>query len=91
LIEHDLWPALLPLVDPLEDLGIRHRVGGSVAGLAHGVGRSTPDGDPLAEPDQAAAASRVAALDEAYLSTWAAPLGIGVVELSRARLEARSR
>ena len=45
----DLFDALAPVADALEDLGVAYRVGGSVASSALGVGRSTFDIDVVAD------------------------------------------
>jgi hypothetical protein len=45
----DLRAALDPVADALEALGVRYRVGGSVASSALGVGRSTLDIDLVAD------------------------------------------
>ncbi|MFO0916406.1 MAG: nucleotidyl transferase AbiEii/AbiGii toxin family protein [Pirellulales bacterium] len=45
----DLIDALAPVVEALQRLGIRHYVGGSIAGSFHGATRSTMDVDLVAE------------------------------------------
>lgn len=45
----DVVTALEPVVAALEDLGVRYRVGGSVASSALGVPRSTLDVDLVCE------------------------------------------
>lgn len=45
----DLLTALGPVVEALEDLGVRYYIGGSVAGSVHGVPRASIDVDVIAE------------------------------------------
>lgn len=45
----DLLAALEPVVRALEELGVRHFVGGSLASAAHGVPRASIDADVIAE------------------------------------------
>ncbi len=45
----DLLAALGPLLDLLQELGVRHYVGGSIASSAHGVARASIDADVVAE------------------------------------------
>ena len=45
----DLLTALAPVVRVLEDLGVRHFVGGSLASSAHGMARASLDVDLIAE------------------------------------------
>lgn len=44
-----LLPALLPVVEALESLGIPYRIGGSVASSVHGLPRATNDFDLVAD------------------------------------------
>ncbi len=46
---NDLLTALKPVVDVLQELGVRHYVGGSVASSTFGVARSTLDVDLVAD------------------------------------------
>jgi hypothetical protein len=41
--------ALVPLIDAFEALGIAYHIGGSVAGMSHGVARTTLDVDLVAD------------------------------------------
>jgi hypothetical protein len=45
----DLWPALLPVVESLEALGVPYHVGGSVASSFTGIARATQDADLVAD------------------------------------------
>jgi hypothetical protein len=45
----DLWPALLPVVEALEKLGVPYHVGGSVASSFVGIARATQDADLVAD------------------------------------------
>lgn len=45
----DLWPALLPVVEALEDLGVPYHVGGSIASSFTGIARATQDADLVAD------------------------------------------
>jgi hypothetical protein len=47
-INHELWDALLPVVEALETLGVLYYVGGSVASSVTGVARATLDVDLVA-------------------------------------------
>lgn len=49
MIDSDLLAALEPVVEALEDLGVRYYIGGSVAGSVHGVPRGSIDADVIAE------------------------------------------
>jgi hypothetical protein len=46
--DHELWEALLPVVEVLEALGVPYYVGGSVASSVTGVARATLDVDLVA-------------------------------------------
>jgi hypothetical protein len=45
----DLLRALGPVVDALQDIGVAHYVGGSLASSTHGVPRSSIDADVVAD------------------------------------------
>lgn len=62
----DLISALVPVLRVLRDLGVRHFVGGSIASSAHGVARSSVDGDVVAELGTGHVAPLVSALQETY-------------------------
>lgn len=62
----DLLAALVPVLRALDDLGVRHFVGGSIASSAHGVARASVDGDVVAELGPTHVAALVAALRDAY-------------------------
>jgi hypothetical protein len=62
----ELLAALNPVLDALQELGIRHYVGGSIASTAHGVARSSIDADVVAELRPEHVARLVAALSGAY-------------------------
>lgn len=62
----DLISALAPVLRALRDLGVRHFVGGSIASSAHGVARSSVDGDVVAELGTGHVAPLVSALQETY-------------------------
>ena len=62
----DIVAALEPVVDALEALGVRYRVGGSVASSALGVPRSTLDVDVACELRQQHVGALVAALIADY-------------------------
>jgi hypothetical protein len=63
---NDVVEALLPVVEALEELGVRYRVGGSVASSALGVPRSTLDVDIACELGLAHVARFAARLRERY-------------------------
>lgn len=62
----DALAAVTPVVEALEQLGIRHHIGGSLASSAYGVPRASADVDVVAElrPEQVDAL--VAHLQDAY-------------------------
>jgi hypothetical protein len=62
----DLFVALVPVLEVLRRLGVRHYVGGSIASSAHGVPRSSIDADVVAELGPPHAAPFVAALRQGY-------------------------
>ncbi len=62
----DLLAALEPVLTVLDDLGVRHFVGGSVASSAHGVARASLDVDVVAELEPAHVARFVSSLQNAY-------------------------
>lgn len=62
----DLLAALGPVVQALEELGVRHFIGGSLASSAHGVARTSIDVDLVAELGSQHVAPLVAALAPAY-------------------------
>lgn len=62
----DVVAALEPVVDALESLGVRYRVGGSVASSALGVPRSTLDVDVACELRQHHVSALVDRLIETY-------------------------
>jgi len=45
----DLLAAVGPVLDLLQEIGVRHYVGGSIASSAHGVARASIDADVVAE------------------------------------------
>jgi len=45
----DLWRALLPVVEALEEMGVAYHVGGSVASSFTGIARATQDADLVAD------------------------------------------
>ncbi len=63
---NDVLAALTPVVDALESLGVRYRVGGSVASSALGVPRSTLDVDVACELGLGHVAPLVALLVDTY-------------------------
>jgi len=62
----DLILALVPVLEALRGLGVRHYVGGSIASSAHGVPRASIDADVVAELAPRHAAPLAAALRETY-------------------------
>lgn len=62
----DLLLALEPVVDALEDLGVRYYVCGSLASSAHGVPRASIDADLVADLRLAHVEPLVARLQDAY-------------------------
>jgi len=62
----DLLAALVPVLEALGNLGVRHFVGGSIASSAHGVARASVDADVVAELGPAHVAPLIAALRETY-------------------------
>ena len=65
----DLLDALMPVVEALQTLKIRHYVGGSIASSFHGATRSTMDVDLVTEFDEASVSKFVGCFgDEFYLS-----------------------
>ena len=62
----DLLAALEPVLAVLEQLGVRHFVGGSVASSAHGVARASLDVDLVAELLPGHVTPLVAALQDAF-------------------------
>jgi len=49
VIAPDLLAAVGPLLDLLQEIGVRHYLGGSIASSAHGVARASIDADVVAE------------------------------------------
>jgi hypothetical protein len=49
VIAPDLLAAVGPVLDLLQEIGVRHYVGGSIASSAHGVARASIDADVVAE------------------------------------------
>jgi hypothetical protein len=49
VIAPDLLAAVGPVLDLLQEMGVRHYVGGSIASSAHGVARASIDADVVAE------------------------------------------
>jgi hypothetical protein len=66
MTDPDLLAALSPVLRALEELGVRHFVGGSIASSAHGVARASVDGDVVTELRIDQVAPLVAALRDAY-------------------------
>jgi hypothetical protein len=64
--DSDLLAALEPVLRFLQDLGVRHFVGGSIASSAHGVARASIDGDVVAELRAEHVVPIVQALSDAY-------------------------
>jgi hypothetical protein len=62
----DLSAALVPVLDALARLGVRHFVAGSIASSAHGVPRASIDADVVAELAPVHAPALIAALADAY-------------------------
>jgi hypothetical protein len=62
----DILPALVPVVEALERLGIPYHVGGSVASSIHGLPRSTVDIDLVANIELGQVAELVSRLEDAY-------------------------
>jgi hypothetical protein len=65
-MSNDIVAALEPVVDALIELGVRYRVGGSVASSAFGVPRSTLDVDVACELREEHVVRFVARLSETY-------------------------
>jgi hypothetical protein len=63
---NDVLAALAPVVEALEALGVRYRVGGSVASSALGVPRSTLDVDVACELQERHVEALVAALERDF-------------------------
>ena len=66
MTDPDLVPALTPVLRALEELGVRHFVGGSIASSAHGVARASVDADVVAELGAKHIAPLIASLRDAY-------------------------
>jgi hypothetical protein len=62
-----LTAVVAPVVEELERLGIRYRIGGSVASSAHGIARATNDVDIVAELRHEHIEPLVRALADRYL------------------------
>jgi hypothetical protein len=62
----DLLMALAPVVEVLQDIGVRHFVGGSLASSAHGMARASLDVDVIAELEGPHAQVLAERLHEAY-------------------------
>ena len=62
----DLLAAVGPVLDLLQEIGVRHYVGGSIASSAHGVARASIDADVVAELRPEHGAKLVARLSPAY-------------------------
>jgi hypothetical protein len=62
----DLLVALVPVLEALRQLGVRHFVGGSIASSVHGIPRASIDADVVAELFPVHAAPLAASLREAY-------------------------
>lgn len=62
----DVLPALTPIVEVLEELGVRYHVGGSVASSVHGLPRATADVDLVAELELGQVDGLVSRLEDAY-------------------------
>jgi hypothetical protein len=85
VIAPDLLAAVGPLLDLLQEIGVRHYVCGSIASSAHGVARASIDADVVAEllPQHAGGES----LDRRYLEDGARELAVSDL-LVRALTEA---
>jgi hypothetical protein len=66
VIAPDLLAAVGPLLDLLQEIGVRHYVGGSIASSAHGVARASIDADVVAELRPEHAEMLCSALEGAY-------------------------
>jgi hypothetical protein len=66
VIAPDLLAAVGPLLDLLQEIGVRHYVGGSIASSAHGVARASIDADVVAELRPEHAERLCSALEGAY-------------------------
>ena len=64
--EPEGFQALLPVLRALDDLGVAHYVGGSLASSAHGVPRASIDADVVAALEPRHAPGLIAALGDAY-------------------------
>ena len=62
----DLFRALSPVADRLEDLGVPYYVGGSLASSAHGVPRTSIDADVIADLGTEHVGPLASALAETY-------------------------
>jgi Nucleotidyl transferase AbiEii toxin, Type IV TA system len=62
----ELWQALLPVLEVLEDLGVPFHLGGSVASSLTGISRATQDVDLVADLRDQQAMPLVAALQGRY-------------------------
>lgn len=65
-MNHDFVPALLPVADALDRLGVAYYVGGSVASSVHGLARSTLDVDVVADLEPRHVAPFVALVGGAF-------------------------
>ena len=66
MTDPDVVAAVVPVLDALTALGVRHFIGGSLASSAHGLARASIDADVVAELRPEHAAPLVAALSGAY-------------------------
>jgi len=66
VISRDPLPALTPVVEMLERLGVAYCIGGSLASSAHGFPRSTNDADVVADLQERHVKPLVTALIDAY-------------------------
>jgi hypothetical protein len=62
----DVLAALTPVAEVLDALGVRYRIGGSVASSIHGVARSTLDVDLVADLREEHAGPLLAGLGDAF-------------------------
>ena len=66
MIEPDIFVVLAPVLEALENLGVRHHVGGSIASSVHGLRRTTRDADVVVDLRPEQVRPLVEALEQAY-------------------------
>jgi hypothetical protein len=97
----DLWPAVLPVVEALETLGVPYHVGGSVASSFIGIARATQDADLVADLQPPHAAPFARSLEERKTAmridldmtwqTWVASLLAGLRSFASAAKAKQAR